>query len=157
VYCVVFRGVNSLRSQTAGRDRRDFPLDQHYFNFRHSVQAFVVPWAKHAYTIERTYQQSELWGLKFLNIMPNYNSYSNNVFIFFYIYLIFISSPQPLFCFFNYRYLQLLSPYPFSCHNLYLSFHTHYPHHPYLHPTPAISPLILYLPFSLQFLNNATV
>jgi hypothetical protein len=79
----------------------------------------------------------------------------------FYIYFIFISSPQPLFCFFNYRYLQLQSPYPlfvsqplpFFPHSLPSPSLSTLPFPPF-HP-PSSVPLILYFPFSLQFLNNA--
>lgn len=59
----------------------------------------------------------------------------------FYIYLIFVSSPQPpyyaplIILIFNFY-----PTTPFSCHKPYLSFHTHYSHHPYL------------LPYSLYFI-----
>ena len=79
----------------------------------------------------------------------------------FYIYLIFISSPQPPLCSFNYRYLQLLShytlfvsqPLPFFPYSL-LSPSLSTPLLLLLHLPPS-APLILYFPFSLQFLNNA--
>lgn len=63
----------------------------------------------------------------------------------FYIYLIFISSPQPHYAPLIIVIFNFYPTTPFSCHNPYLSFHNHYSHHPYLLPYPRyFIPLLLH-------------